>query len=96
VCEKDTFSVFTVDFRAVQYYNVLVKHKKCGMVLQMSASIDEIIARIEKLRRELGELGEKEGLDDPSVLTKSEKLDKAINEYYERKQVEVFKKKEEI
>lgn len=42
----------------------------------------DIIQRIEKLRRELVEQGQKKGLQDPNVIELSQRLDKLINVYY--------------
>lgn len=42
----------------------------------------DIIQRIEKLRRELVEQGQKKGLQDPYVIELSQRLDKLINVYY--------------
>lgn len=42
----------------------------------------DIIQRIEKLRWELVEQGQKKGLQDPNVIELSQRLDKLINAYY--------------
>jgi len=42
----------------------------------------EIVERIEKLRKELVELGMKKGFQDPQVFKKSQMLDELINQYY--------------
>jgi hypothetical protein len=44
--------------------------------------MDATIHRIEKMRRELVELGMQKGFQDPQVIEKSQTLDELINQYY--------------
>lgn len=48
----------------------------------MEHDVKEVLKRIEELRRDLHEMLEEKGTQDPEVLAASQKLDKALNDYY--------------
>lgn len=48
----------------------------------MNHDIKEVLKRVEELRQVLEEMTDKRGTQDPEVLAASQKLDKALNEYY--------------
>jgi arsenate reductase-like glutaredoxin family protein len=48
----------------------------------VSDELNEILARIEELRRKLQQLFKEKGIEDQEVFTASQILDAVLNEYY--------------